>query len=93
MEFPSKTGVKQARYYMISICGVHIIWLIYMVHLMWPRGDEENTVLNAESDYELPNCTLLCPEIPLNLTEVGHTELEILWLRGERKALKASISK
>ena len=32
-------------------------------------GDADNTVVNAASSYELPECLLECGEVPVNLTE------------------------
>ena len=39
-------------------------------------GDSDNTLVNAASVYELPECSLQCGDIPVNLTEA-------VWGRGE----------
>jgi hypothetical protein len=35
------------------------------------QGDADNTVVNAASIYELPECLLDCGEVPVDLTEAG----------------------
>ena len=42
--------------------------MAYMV-LKILLGDSDNTLVNAASVYELPECSLQCGDIPVNLTE------------------------
>ena len=42
-------------------------------------GDSDNTLVNAASVYELPECSLQCGDIPVNLTEAvwGVREMDV----------------
>ena len=51
-------------------------YMAYMVLTLVLSGDSDNTLVNAASVYELPECSLQCGDIPVNLTEA-------VWGRGE----------
>lgn len=51
-------------------------YMAYMVLTLVLLGDSDNTLVNAASVYELPECSLQCGDIPVNLTEA-------VWGRGE----------
>lgn len=40
-----------------------------MSYMVLKIGDSDNTLVNAASVYELPECSLQCGDIPVNLTE------------------------